>query len=489
MEPSGVEGGPGKEPPGGEPRGESAEQPGGEPRGESAEQPGGEPRGESAEQPGGEQPGGEQPGGEQPGGEQPGGEQPGGEQPGGEQPGGEQPGGEQPGGEQPGGEQPGGEQPGGEQPGGEQPGGEQPGGEQRGGGAGPAGGEPGGRGIAELVRPGPAAAAPPREIEELNAGAEEASRLLADMRAEVGRVIVGQDAAVDKLIIALLSQGHVLLEGVPGLAKTLLIRTLAECIDSGFVRLQFTPDLLPADITGTKVYDHGTASFTTVRGPIFSNFVLADEINRAPPKVQSALLEAMQEGQVSIQGETHGLDRPFFVMATQNPIESEGTYRLPEAQVDRFMFKLLMSYPKREEEERIIERFTEGITARASRVVTAAQLLGMQEASRRTHADAEIRKYAASLVDATRRPGAYGLDGEAAGMIEFGASPRASIWLTLGAKSHALMRGRGYVTPQDVREVAADVLRHRVLITYEAEAGGATSDDVIREILDRVRVP
>lgn len=325
------------------------------------------------------------------------------------------------------------------------------------------------------------------EIEQLNREAERHSALLESVRAEVGRVIVGQDAVIERLLLALLSQGHVLLEGVPGLAKTLLIKTLSGCIDSGFVRLQFTPDLLPADIIGTKVYDHNTTSFSTIRGPIFSNFVLADEINRAPPKVQSALLEAMQENQVSIQGETHDLARPFFVMATQNPIESEGTYKLPEAQVDRFMFKLLISYPTREEESRIIERFTEGTTAGASRIMSAAQLVDLQRFNQRVYVDEKIRGYVAGIVDATRHPADHGVD--ASDKIEFGASPRASIWLALGAKSRALSCGRGYVVPQDVKDVAHDVLRHRILLTYEAEAEAVTADQVVSSILDRVEVP
>lgn len=325
------------------------------------------------------------------------------------------------------------------------------------------------------------------EIEQLNHDAKQYSLLLNKLHTEISKVIVGQDKIIEKLLLALLSQGHVLLEGVPGLAKTLLIKTLSECIDSNFVRLQFTPDLLPADIIGTKIYDHSTASFSTIKGPIFSNFILADEINRAPPKVQSALLEAMQEKQVSIQGETYHLDQPFFVMATQNPIESEGTYKLPEAQVDRFMFKLLISYPKQEEESKIIERFTKGITINASKIISTEKLLELQKFNQKIYVDEKIRDYVSRIVDATRYPKNYDLD--MSDKIEFGASPRASIWLTMGAKSQALLKGRGYVTPQDIKDVAHDVLRHRILLTYEAEAEDMTSDQIIDSILDKIEVP
>lgn len=325
------------------------------------------------------------------------------------------------------------------------------------------------------------------EIEQLNQKAQQYSNLLNDMHHEISKVIVGQDKIIEKLILALLSKGHVLLEGVPGLAKTLLIKTLSECIDSDFVRLQFTPDLLPADIIGTKIYDHNSTSFKTIQGPIFSNFILADEINRAPPKVQSALLESMQEKQVSIQGETFSLPNPFFVMATQNPIESEGTYKLPEAQVDRFMFKLIISYPQKEEESKIIQRFTEGINIKASRIISTQQLLEIQDFNQKVYADQKIREYVAQIVDATRHPENYELDID--NKIEFGASPRASLWLTLGAKSKAILDGRGYVIPQDVQDIAHDVLRHRVLLTYEAEAEDITTDHIIEKILEKIPVP
>jgi MoxR-like ATPase len=326
-----------------------------------------------------------------------------------------------------------------------------------------------------------------KEIKELNEKAEKYSEKLQKVHSEISKVIVGQDKIIEKLLIALISNGHVLIEGVPGLAKTLMIKTLSECLDSGFARLQFTPDLLPADITGTKIYDHKNGTFKTVKGPIFTNFILADEINRAPPKVQSALLEAMQEKQVSIQGETILLPKPFMVLATQNPIESEGTYKLPEAQVDRFMFKILIDYPDIDGEEEIIERFTEGIQITISKNLTAKQILEMQEFNQKIYADKKIKRYVAELVDATRHPEKYKLDIN--GSIEYGASPRASLWLILAAKAHAMMNGRGYVKPEDVKAIAYDVLRHRVLLTYEAEAEQKTSDEIITLILDKVTVP
>jgi len=324
------------------------------------------------------------------------------------------------------------------------------------------------------------------EIKRLNKKAESYAIKLEALQNEIEKVVVGQAEALSKLMIALISRGHVLLEGVPGLAKTLMIKTLSDCIDSGFARIQFTPDLLPADITGTKIYDHRTISFKTMKGPIFTNFILADEINRAPPKVQSALLEAMQERQVSIQGETYALKKPFFVLATQNPIESEGTYKLPEAQVDRFMFKLLISYPKKEEEIQIINRFTEGLKLRTRKMLSTQELLEMQEFNQRIYADQKIKEYVSELVDASRYPDKYGLVND---HIEYGASPRASLWLILAAKAHAMTKGRGFVKPEDVKAIAYDVLRHRILLTYEAEAEQVTSDDIISQILDKIKVP
>ncbi len=325
------------------------------------------------------------------------------------------------------------------------------------------------------------------EVKKLNAKAEQYAKLLGKIEEELKKVVVGQQEIISKALIALVADGHILLEGVPGLAKTLIMKTLADCIDADFVRLQFTPDLLPADITGTKIYDHRDASFKTVKGPIFSNLVLCDEINRAPPKVQSALLEAMQERQVSIQGETFELGKPFFVMATQNPIESEGTYKLPEAQVDRFMFKLKITYPEKKDEITIINRFTEGLKLKAEKAISAKQITEMQEFNQQIYADQKIKEYVADIVDATRNPKIYGV--EADGHIEFGASPRASLWLILAGKANAMLNGRGYVIPEDIKAVAHDVLRHRILLTYEAEAEDVTSDMIIDKILGKIRVP
>lgn len=326
-----------------------------------------------------------------------------------------------------------------------------------------------------------------KEIQELNKKAEKYSQKIRQIHSEISKIIVGQEDVIEKLLVALISDGHVLIEGVPGLAKTLMIRTLSECLDCGFVRLQFTPDLLPADITGTKIYDHKDISFKTMKGPIFTNFILADEINRAPPKVQSALLEAMQEKQVSIQGDTLKLNKPFMVLATQNPIESEGTYKLPEAQVDRFMFKILIGYPTKNDETEIIERFTEGIKHSVSKLLSTKQIIEMQDFNQKVYADKKIKEYVAEIVDATRHPEKYGLDIN--GHIEYGASPRASLWLILAAKAHAMINGRGYVKPEDVKAIAYDVLRHRILLTYEAEAEQKTSDEIITKILEKIRVP
>lgn len=326
-----------------------------------------------------------------------------------------------------------------------------------------------------------------KEIIALNKRSEHFSDQLRKVHENINKVIVGQEQVVEKVLLALISNGHVLIEGVPGLAKTLLVKTLADSLDAGFTRIQFTPDLLPADITGTKIYDHKNGSFKTMKGPLFTNFILADEINRAPPKVQSALLEAMQERQVSIQGETMGLPKPFMVLATQNPIESEGTYKLPEAQVDRFMFKILISYPGKVEEVDIIERFTEGITHTISKSLTAKQILEMQEFNQRIYADKKIKEYVADIVHASRQPKSYGLDIN--DHIEYGASPRASLWLILAAKAHAMINGRGYVKPEDVKAIAHDVLRHRIILTYEAEAEDITSDEIITKILEKITVP
>lgn len=326
-----------------------------------------------------------------------------------------------------------------------------------------------------------------KEIQELNKKAEKYSEKLRKVHSEISKVIVGQEEIIEKLLIALISNGHVLIEGVPGLAKTLMIKTMSDCLNSGFVRIQFTPDLLPADITGTKIYEHKNASFKTIKGPIFTNFILADEINRAPPKVQSALLEAMQERQVSIQGDTNILPRPFMVLATQNPIESEGTYKLPEAQVDRFMFKILINYPKKEHEVEIMHRFTEGISIKVSKILNTKQIIEMQNFNQKVYADKKIKEYVAEIVDATRHPEKYTLNIN--GYIEYGASPRASLWLILAGKAHAMINGRGYVKPEDIKAIAYDVLRHRILLTYEAEAEQKTSDEIITKILEKIKVP
>jgi len=321
------------------------------------------------------------------------------------------------------------------------------------------------------------------EIKALNSKAKSYSVTLDKVRTEIAKVLVGQEDIIDRVLIALISGGHVLLEGVPGLAKTLMIRTLGDTIDCGFTRLQFTPDLLPADIIGTKIYS--TGKFKTIKGPIFSNLVLADEINRAPPKVQSALLEAMQEKQVSIQGDTFDIKRPFLVLATQNPIESEGTYKLPEAQVDRFMFKVLMDYPTKEQDVEIICRFTEGKAIKAKKMISAKTVIEIQDFNQKVYADDKIKSYVSEIIDATRNPDKHNINGH----IEYGASPRASLWMILAGKAHAIINGRGYVIPEDIKSIAHDVLRHRILLTYEAEAEEITSDQIIDKILGKIRVP
>jgi MoxR-like ATPase len=325
------------------------------------------------------------------------------------------------------------------------------------------------------------------EIAELTERAAGYAASLDRVRTEMGRVIVGQEVVMDRMLAALCADGHILLEGVPGIAKTLMVRTLAGCLDCSFARLQFTPDLLPADITGTKIFNRKDSSFSTVKGPIFVNFLLADEINRAPPKVQSALLEAMQERQVTIQGDTFPIVRPFLVLATENPIESEGTYPLPEAQTDRFMFKVIMGYPTLGDEIEIMNRFAEEECSRVCTVLTRTDLEGLQAFTRSVYADPAVKRYVAEITDATRNPGTYGLD--PADHIRYGASPRASIFMILGAKAIALMDRRGYVIPEDVRAIAHDVLRHRIILTYEAEADGMTTDQAIDAILREVPVP
>ncbi|MFP4248974.1 MAG: AAA family ATPase [Armatimonadota bacterium] len=309
-----------------------------------------------------------------------------------------------------------------------------------------------------------------------------------EIRSEVARVIVGQQGMVHRLLVALLADGHVLVEGVPGLAKTLTVRTLAQTLNTAFQRLQFTPDLLPADIVGTMVYDERDRTFYAKQGPIFSNLILADEINRAPAKVQSALLEAMQERQVTIGEETYDLPEPFMVMATQNPIEQEGTYPLPEAQVDRFMLKLKVLYPGKDEELQILQRWTTGQIPTARPVASVQELEAAREVVLQLYVDERVQRYIVDLVCATRNPREYEL-GRLDPLIEYGASPRATIFLTLAAKANAFLEGRGYVTPDDVLAIGMDVLRHRVIVSYEAEAEEVASEDVVRAIFDSVEVP
>ena len=308
------------------------------------------------------------------------------------------------------------------------------------------------------------------------------------LKDEIGKVIVGQQYLIDRLLVGLIANGHVLLEGVPGLAKTMSVKTLSDAIETDFQRLQFTPDLLPADLIGTLVYSPRDGSFTTKKGPIFSNIILADEINRAPAKVQSALLEAMQEKQVTIGEETFKLEEPFLVLATQNPIEQEGTYPLPEAQVDRFMLKLNIGYPSRDEERQIMERMAEtNKVIRVESVVSPAEILRAREVVNEVYMDEKIRDYILDIVFATRDPKEFDLD--IAQYIQYGASPRATIYLTVAAKAHAFIQGRGYVTPQDVKSIGMDILRHRVIVTYEAEAEELTSEDVVGKIFDGIKVP
>ena len=314
------------------------------------------------------------------------------------------------------------------------------------------------------------------------------SRLVQDVTRQVARRVVGQDYMVERLLISILTGGHVLLEGVPGLAKTLTVRTLAEAIDTTFQRIQFTPDLLPADVVGTQIYDQPSGQFMVKKGPIFANIILADEINRAPAKVQAALLEAMQEKQVTIGGTTHKLVEPFLVLATQNPIEQEGTYPLPEAQVDRFMLKLRVGYPSRDEEKEIMRRMAGGETIGIDKVATPTAIMDARRRIAELYMDDRIVDYIVDIVHATRDPKQYGLD-ELVPLVEFGASPRATIALAQASRAHAFLRGRSFVTPDDVKAIGPDVLRHRVLTTYEAEAEEVSSDDVVAKILGSIESP
>ena len=326
------------------------------------------------------------------------------------------------------------------------------------------------------------------DIASINKKIEKESAFVDLLTMEMGKVIVGQKHMVERLLIGLLGQGHILLEGVPGLAKTLAINTLSQAVAGSFSRIQFTPDLLPADVVGTMIYNIKANDFTIKKGPIFANFVLADEINRAPAKVQSALLEAMQEKQVTIGDETFILDKPFLVMATQNPVEQEGTYPLPEAQVDRFMLKTIIDYPKIEDEQQIVRANLKGAFEKIKPVVTVKQILSAQTAVREVYMDEKIEKYILDIVFATRYPEKYRL-AELKPLISFGASPRGSINLATAAKCYALIKRRGYVIPEDVRAIVYDVLRHRIGITYEAEAENITSEDIISKIVNVIEVP
>ena len=326
-------------------------------------------------------------------------------------------------------------------------------------------------------------------LTEINERIARESTFVDDLKKALGLVIVGQNDLINRILIGLLANGHILLEGVPGLAKTLIVKTLAQLINTQFQRIQFTPDMLPADLLGTLIFNQKNGSFETRKGPIFANVILADEINRAPAKVQSALLEAMQERQVTIGDETFKLDAPFLVMATQNPIEQEGTYPLPEAQVDRFMLKLRVDYPSKEEERAILKRMaTTQISDSVTAVVDAEHILNAQNVINDIYVDEKVEDYVLNLVFATRDPGEYNL-GDMDNLIEYGASPRATINLVLAAKARAFLQHRGYITPEDVRYVGRDVLRHRVILTYEAEAEELTSEDILQRLFDSIEIP
>ena len=325
------------------------------------------------------------------------------------------------------------------------------------------------------------------DIQEITQNVEKESLVLRQIMAEMGKVVVGQRNLIERMLIGFLCDGHLLLEGLPGLAKTTAVKTLAATIRTTFQRIQFTPDLLPADILGTQVYRPDNGSFEIKKGPIFHNIILADEINRAPAKVQSALLEAMQERQVTIGGTTFQLDNPFLVLATQNPIEQEGTYPLPEAQIDRFMLKIKVDYPSAMEEKEIMDRFNNAVTENVKGVVEVSQVALVKKVIRSIHMEEKIVDYILRISGATRNPQEFGLN--IGPMISYGASPRASIWLDQASRAHAFLNGRGYVTPQDVKSMAPDVLRHRIILSYEAEAEGKSTDDLIESLLERIEVP
>ena len=326
------------------------------------------------------------------------------------------------------------------------------------------------------------------DVKQIQEQVQSASAKFSMLRQEISNTIVGQSYMIDRLLIGLLSNGHILLEGVPGLAKTLCVTTLAKAVKAEFKRIQFTPDLLPADLIGTMIYDPKDGSFKTKKGPIFANLILADEINRAPAKVQSALLEAMQEHQVTIGDQSFALDEPFLVLATQNPIEQEGTYPLPEAQVDRFMLKLRITYPNKKEEKEIQKRMAAtNVKCEVNQIITPEEILEARKIVDSIYIDEKVSDYILDIIFATREPEAYKLPFK--DYIQYGASPRATIALTIAAKAHAFLEGRGFVTPQDVKSIGPDVLRHRVIVSYEAEAEGMTSDDLVQKIFDEVQVP
>jgi len=327
-----------------------------------------------------------------------------------------------------------------------------------------------------------------KDIEQIQAIVEKESVFIEKLLSQISTVIVGQKYMIERLLIGILADGHVLLEGVPGLAKTMAVKTLSDTIDTKFRRIQFTPDLLPADLIGTMIYNPQKSDFSVKKGPIFSNIILADEINRAPAKVQSALLEAMQERQVTIGDNTYKLDNPFLVLATQNPIEQEGTYPLPEAQVDRFMLKLKITYPSPDEEREIMDRMTTGTDISVDRVVTPDDIIKARKVITDIYIDDKVKEYILNIVFATREPEKYGL-ADIKDFISYGASPRATIYLNLAAKAHAFLRGRGYITPEDIKAIGPDVLRHRIIVTYEAEAEEKTSDDLVQQIFDTIEVP
>jgi MoxR-like ATPase len=327
-----------------------------------------------------------------------------------------------------------------------------------------------------------------RDVKQINELVKKESAFINELTAEIGKVIVGQQYIISRMLIGMLAEGHILIEGVPGLAKTLSVKTLSSALDMKFQRIQFTPDLLPADLTGTLIFNPKDSSFSVKKGPLFTNLVLADEINRAPAKVQSALLESMQESQVTIGDTTYPLPSPFLVIATQNPIEQEGTYPLPEAQVDRFMLKLKINYPNKEEENQIIDRMAENKEIKVKKTATPADIIRVKKVINDIYVDEKVKNYVLDLVFATREPEKYKLN-DLKSLISYGASPRASIYFIRAAKALAFISGRGYVTPEDIKQVGMDILRHRVIVTYEAEAEEITSENIIKQIFDQIEVP